>query len=171
MLFVIIASLIAYLITGMTMERNRYALARVKCDSIEMNRDYYDRLYDEAKAKRDSIPHKSYCFTYISGNHSCQNCTTTNSDNWRKYTLEMKEAKAGRSRAPVAAVSPTAVFFWPGVLGVNWIKSGEPKNSPEAQRLREIAEAKHDAEIAELRARESRALDKELANYRKLDTA
>jgi hypothetical protein len=56
---------------------------------------------------------------------------------------------------------PRNVLGWPGYLLADFVKA--PVSAGEKQRATELAEARHNATLAELRAREAEALDKELA--------
>ncbi len=73
--------------------------------------------------------------------------------------LKMGVAPNGEYKEPEKYLP---VVFWFAYMAGDFVSSGTPADSEAVRRAKEIAEATHAADMAEIRARESAALDREL---------
>ena len=157
--------LLVYFIPGILIERRRYAIADFKVKSFEPTNEFYEKKYREAELERESLSHGICNLKYPS--LAVRGCDCIRQRKWNKLGREMREAKDRTTTLPAARVEPAIIALWPGYLVGQFIKSGEPPATPEVTRLREIEQARHDAELAEIRLREEVALDEQLELSRK----
>lgn len=171
-LIIVLMVLTTYFGTGTIYSRGRYAnilaeysmkrtdfkaIAEAK-QAVAALDDDYNKMVNSTNSKIIRSYHSGGCdkslYNFI-GNCDC-GATKKN----RRLVQEHMKTINGTYDEP-DVIKP--ILFWPGYVLTNFVKNGEPADKDLARRQKELAQAEHDAELAELRAREAAALDKELA--------
>lgn len=170
MVFIILFVLFTYMTVGAVYSRKRYAniLATAKTKvsdfkAIEVNKKRLAELQNQNELMRSSHKvdtlsryHKSGCDKIRYPNIGTCDCGALRAN--EKALNECQRSLDGVIDEP-STFKP--MLFWPLYLTEDFIKSGSA-NTIEAKRALEIEQAEHNAHIAEIRAREAKALDEEL---------
>lgn len=176
MLFIIcfLLLLTAYVGTGAVYSRGRYAniLAQAEQDSydfkvIESTKKEMrelDKTYSEMRSTnytQITKHHTSGCDKARYSHIGVCDCGAVKKN--RNRHNELSKKIEGRIDEPDVT---KPILFWPAYMLGDFVRNGEPSDKELARRMKELSEAEHNVKIAELRAREAAALDKELEALR-----
>lgn len=159
-MLVYILIFLVYLSVGATIERRRYAIANFKYQQFQPSQAFYEQQRREAEHNQLAIKHGICNMKYSA--LANRGCDCEKSKKWWEYKRIIDLATAQNLNHPLPEISKSNIMGWPLYVVCEWVKSGEPPMTDEVRRMKEINSARQDAEIAELRLRESLALDREL---------